>query len=116
MMNDQELEKELNRNLIWGYVFIAVVLVLGYGFEMIKDERTILYVAGISMVTLIPMLFCVWRYQKNPYGRNLRYCIISCYFTTYLVVLFTSHSLMVFTYILPLLAFFVLYRCCNHDR
>ncbi|MGN0672146.1 MAG: HD-GYP domain-containing protein [Anaerovoracaceae bacterium] len=63
-----------------------------------------------SLVTVLPALACLGLYLKDKASRLLRYYIIFGYNIMYLFVLMTGNTMMVFTYIFPLLSPIVLYH------
>ncbi|MCH5268424.1 MAG: diguanylate cyclase [Lachnospiraceae bacterium] len=103
-------EREINRNLILGWTAIVAILAVAYSFEVVKHERTIGYVVLFIMVTGIPALLCAILYGKNPDNPRLRYWIVSGYFIMYIFSLYTGSTMLVFTYILPMLAFLILFH------
>ncbi len=103
-------EKQLNRDLIIGWTVIVLVLFVAYLGEVLKGERTIAYVMVFMFATGIPALTCWLIYRRNPLCHSLRYCIVIGYFVMYLFVLASANTILVFTYILPLLSFLILYH------
>lgn len=100
----------INRNLIIGWGIIVIVLFLAYLGEVIKGERTWLYLIVFMLFTGIPQLFATFIYKKNPFSYKLRYIIIMGYFFMYTFVMITGSTFLVFSYILPLLSFLILYH------
>lgn len=101
---------KLNRDLILGWISIVVILYVAYIGEVIKGERTIIYVLTFMLATGLPAFACWVAYKKNPISHELRYAIVAGYFVMYLFVLFSGSTTLVFTYILPLLSFLILYH------
>lgn len=102
--------KRINRNLILGWFLIVVVLMVSYIGEVAKNDRTVPYLAVFSLITILPMLGVAVGYFKNKESENLRYYVVLGYFLMYIFVMLTGSTTLVFTYILPLLAFIVLYH------
>lgn len=103
-------EKQLNRDLIIGWAVIVMVLFIAYLGEVLKGERSIVYALVFMAATGLPALLCWLTYQKNPLNHNLRYLIVAGYFIMYLFVMVSGNTMLVFTYILPLLSLLILYH------
>lgn len=103
-------EKQLNRDLIIGWAVIVMVLFIAYLGEVLKGERSLVYALVFMVATGVPALLCWLTYQKNPLNHNLRYLIVAGYFIMYLFVMASGNTMLVFTYILPLLSLLILYH------
>ena len=104
---------KINRDLIMGWLVIVGVLFIAYCGEVLKGERTVQYLIIFMLVTALPAFFCLYLYRKKPDMMELRYYIVSGYFIMYLFSVMTGSTSMVFSYILPLLSFLVLYHQPN---
>lgn len=105
--------KKINRDLIIGWLVIVGILFVSYCGEVIKGERTVAYLCVFMIFTTLPALFCGHLYRKKPDRLELRYYIVVGYFFMYLFSMLTGSTSMVFSYILPLLSFLVLYHQPN---
>ena len=103
-------EHRINRNLLNGWFFIVVVLLVAYFGEYLKGVRSLEYMVVFSFVTVVPLLVCYVIYRKNETSDKLRYLILGGYLIMYFFVLLTGSTTMVFTYIFPLLTLIVLYH------
>ncbi|MEE1343020.1 MAG: hypothetical protein U0L23_09960, partial [Lachnospiraceae bacterium] len=103
-------EKKLNRDLIIGWSIVVMILFVTYVIEVFKGERTALYVAAFTLISGVPATFCVWLYRKNPFSKQLRYYIVLGYFFMYVFAMYSGSTMLVFTYILPLLSMIILYH------
>lgn len=103
-------EKRLNRDLIIGWSVIVGVLFVAYLGEVLKGERSLLYAFVFMLATAVPAFVCGILYRKNPVNGKLRYMIVVGYFLMYLFVMASGSTLLVFTYILPLLSLLILYH------
>lgn len=101
---------KINRNLIIGWIIIVSILLIAYFGEFLKGERPDSYTTAFSLVTAIPAIICALLYQRDKSNPLLRYYIIGGYFIMYIFVLFTGKTILVFTYIFPLLTLIVLYH------
>ncbi len=105
--------RKINKSLIVGWWLIVAILFVSYCGEVIKGERTLSYLAVFLLVTVIPPVLCTAVYQKDAECKRLRYYIVTGYFLMYLFSMATGSTSLVFCYILPLLAFLVLYHQPN---
>lgn len=103
-------DKRINRSMMIGWLIIVLILVVAYFGEYIKGVRSAQYMFTFSLVTVLPALVCLGLYLKDKANRLLRYYIIFGYNIMYLFVLMTGNTMMVFTYIFPLLSLIVLYH------
>lgn len=102
--------RKINRDLVIGWLIIVAVLFVSYCGEVIKGERTVAYLSVFMLATALPAFFCWYLYRKKPDRFELRYYIVAGYFIMYLFSMLTGSTSMVFSYILPLLSFLVLYH------
>lgn len=105
--------RKINRDLVIGWLIIVGVLFVSYCGEVLKGERTIGYLIVFMLITALPAFFCWYLYRKKPDRMELRYYIVIGYFLMYLFSMMTGSTSMVFSYILPLLSFLVLYHQPN---
>lgn len=103
-------DKIINRNMIIGWIIIAGILLVAYFGEYIKGTSSLEYILMFYAATVLPPAFCTIKYTRNPDDKNLRYFIFVGYFIMYAFVLITGSTMMVFTYILPMLSLMVLYH------
>ena len=101
---------KINRDLIIGWLIIVGILFVSYLGEVLKGERTLLYLFIYMLVTAIPALICLVLYLRAPKMLYLRYYIVIGYFLMYIFSMMTGSTSMVFSYILPMLSFLVLYH------
>lgn len=102
--------KKINRNLIIGWMVIVGVLFVAYCGEVLKGERTLVYLAVFMATTALPALFCFALYLRKPDMVSLRYYIVPGYFLMYIFSMLTGSTAMVFSYILPMLSLLILYH------
>ncbi len=102
--------KRINKNLILGWTLIVLILFVSYAGEVVKGARTVPYLLAFSAVTVLPMLGVAFLYSKNKESQDLRYYVVLGYFLMYIFAMLTGSTTLVFTYILPLTAFLVLYH------
>lgn len=102
--------RKINRDLVIGWLIIVGILFVSYTGEVIKGERTVVYLFVFMIMTAVPAVFCLVLYRRNPGMFRLRYYIVVGYFFMYLFSMMTGSTSMVFSYILPMLSFLVLYH------
>lgn len=102
--------RKINRNLVIGWLIIVGILFVSYTGEVIKGERTIVYLVVFMCMTAVPAVVCLVLYLRKPEMFRLRYYIVVGYFFMYLFSMMTGSTSMVFSYILPMLSFLVLYH------
>ncbi len=102
--------KRINRTLLISWLTIIVILLITYGLEVIKHERTIEYTILFALLMLIPFAIVFFIYNRNKEWEHLGYVVVAGYSLMYAFVMFTGATQMVFCYILPLLCFLVLYH------
>lgn len=100
----------INRDLIIGWATIVIVLFVAYFGEVLKGQRTWLYLVTFMMFTGLPQIIATIIYKKNPFSYKLRYIIVIGYFFMYTFAMVTGSTFLVFTYILPLMSFLILYH------
>ena len=102
--------RRINRNMITGWSIIVIVLFVTYIGEVIKGERTFVYLCVFMSAVLLPALIGFILYLKKPDWEMLCYYIVPGYFVMYIFVMLTGSTNMVFSYILPMLSLLVLYH------
>ena len=102
--------KKLNRSMVIGWLLITVILFVTYTIEVIKGGRDIPYLIFFLIVTVVPAVIDFILYLKKPDMKRLCYYVVIGYFVMYVFVLATGKSIMVCTYILPMLSLLVLYH------
>lgn len=109
---DSQVQK-INRDMVIGWLVIVIVLLVSYTIEVIKGERTLSYLIVFLLVTVLPAVLGLILYYKNPGMKRLCYIIVCGYFLMYMFVMATGKTIMVCTYILPMLSLMVLYHKPN---
>ena len=104
--------QKINRKLLTGWAMIVIILLAAYLLEVLKGSRTVSYCITFTLLTVIPFLVSVFAYRKAPDSPRLKYYVGLGYLVMYLFVLITGNTILVFTYIFPLLSLLILY----HDR
>lgn len=103
-------EIKINAQLLTGWVIITLILLVSYFVEVFKKTRDPGYMFVFTCVCGIPPIVCSVVYKTKKNVPNFRYWVLGGYFIMYAFALFTSKSIMVSTYILPMLSLIVLYH------
>ena len=101
--------KRCNKMTTLCHGIISVMISAAYLLEVVKGSRTIFYFAIIAILALGPVIVEVMIYRRKPESNILRKVIAYSYAMLYTVAVFTTHSKLPFTYILPMLIVITLY-------
>ena len=102
--------KKLNRSMVIGWLLIVGILFITYTIEVFKGGRDVPYLIFFLIATVIPAVIAFLLYLRKPDMKRLCYYVVIGYFIMYVFVLATGKSMMVCTYILPMLSLLVLYH------
>lgn len=81
-----------------GYCIYAAVIFACYLIEVIKGSRTIGYFATLAVLTLLPVVAMYLIYRRDNEDYNIRFVLTYGYLPSYLFAIFTTKSLLPFTY------------------
>ena len=101
--------RAMNKMAVACHTVIVVVLELAYLLEVVKGSRTIGYYVVFSLIAILPVAVEFFLYRREPSDARLKYVISVTYSLLYLFVIFTTISMVAFTYIIPLYMVLVLY-------
>lgn len=101
--------KAMNKVAMACHVVIVIVLELAYLIEVIKGSRTVGYYVLFSVIAILPVLIEFFMYRRDPSDLRLKYVIGVTYTLFYVFVVFTTISMVAFTYIIPLYMVLILY-------
>lgn len=99
----------VNKTAIMCHIIIASLIIGAYTVEVIKGSRTILYLAMMALCALGPAIAELLIYQKNKDSQWIKLILGVGYAVLYAVAVFSTHSLLPFTYCIPLLVVVTLY-------
>ncbi len=99
----------VNKVTILCHGIITTIIALAYLLEVFKGSRTVLYFLLIAVLALAPVAMEIMMYRKNAESRHIRKVIGYGYALLYAVAIFTTHSLLPFTYIIPMIIVITLY-------
>ncbi len=99
----------INRFAIMGHGIIAAVLFLAYALELFKGARTIGYFMIMAALTVLPVIAELVVYIKNKESMAIRHILAITYSIMYVFAIFTTNSILTFTYIFPILMIVTVY-------
>ncbi len=106
----------INKIAIIGHLVLCVVLMVAYGIELAKGNRTVAYYLVFTALILGPALAEVLCFRRNKDTDAIKHIICIGYGIFYLFVIFTTNNGNSWTYAFPLLMIVILYmdvRCCG---
>jgi len=92
----------INKTVFIEYTILVVLLFLAYMLEFIKGSRTLGYTLVFMFFDLVPYLFFLTSYKKNPESKNLKYILSIGYACLYAFVLITAAVPTTYVYIFML--------------
>lgn len=107
-MNFSE-KKYVNKTALKGHTIIDSILFLAYLLEVMKGSRTIGYFAVFAVLTVVPVAVEWLIYARNPESGAIKHIIGITYGILYFFVIFTTTSLLPFTYAFPMFTVIILY-------
>lgn len=107
-MNFSE-KKYVNKTALKGHTIIDSILFLAYLLEVMKGSRTIGYFAVFAVLTVVPVVVEWLIYARNPESGAIKHIIGITYGILYFFVIFTTTSLLPFTYAFPMFTVIILY-------
>lgn len=107
-MNFSE-KKYVNKTAIMGHTIIDSILFAAYLLEVLKGSRTIGYFAVFALMTVIPVVAEWLIYARNPESGVIKHLMGITYGILYFFVIFTTTSLLPFTYAFPMFIVIILY-------
>lgn len=98
-----------NKWVITGHGIIDLVLFAAYTVEYIKHSRSIQYLMIMAAFTILPIIVELICYKKNKESNVIKYVVGISYSIMYIFVLFTTNSILPFTYAFPIFIVITLY-------
>lgn len=103
---------EINRKLLNGWSAIVVILAIAYFFELLKGAISLPYFLLFLFLTIVPFVIACLYFRQKQDSEQLKNYVGFGYLIMYLFILFTGRTMLVFTYIFPMLSLLILY----HDK
>lgn len=109
-MKERFSEKSIvNRTAIQGHTVIDAVLFLAYAIEVFKGSRTLGYFIVFAIMCVVPVTVEHIMYKRNPEDALIKHIIGISYSVLYLFAIFTTNSLLTFTYAYPMFMVIILF-------
>ena len=93
-----ELQR-INKAVLIQYATLMIILLAAYILEFVKGSRTLEYTLTFMLFDILPFLFYVTGYKKNPESSNLKYILSIGFSLLYAFVLVTAAVPTTFVYI-----------------
>ena len=107
--NNLNEKSYVNKKLLQCYLIISMVLLAAYIMELVKGNRTAGYVFVFSIILIVPVIMAAFAYKKNAESKIVRSITAIGYGILYAFVLWTSVSILSFTYAIPMIIACLLY-------
>ncbi len=91
------------------HIVLAVILEASYFLEVMKGARTVPYYITFSILALGPVIWETLVFRNKPDSPHLKYYIGIFYSIFYIFVVFTTVSVIAFTFIIPIYMVLILY-------
>ncbi|MCM1569686.1 MAG: methyl-accepting chemotaxis protein [Roseburia sp.] len=98
-----------NKWVVIGHGVIDSVLFAAYTLEFIKGSRTLPYLLIMAAFTILPVVVELICYKRNKESNAIKYIVGVTYSAMYVFVLFTTNSILPFTYAFPMYVVITLY-------
>ena len=109
---EQRLEKELagdfnekafiNKQALVGSSVLNGVIMAAYLIEFIKGSRTLGYTLIMLVLTMCPLFLLFYCYKRKADSDLIKYIMALTFGILFIFVLFTTNSILPFTYVIPL--------------
>ncbi len=99
----------INKMVMGCHTGIAIILFAAYLVEWIKGSRSLGYTLMITLLTLGPVVGEQLFFRKNPEHEMIRHLCGIGYGVFYLFAIFTTNSLLTFTYAFPMFILITLF-------
>ncbi len=101
--------RAVNKVALACHIVLAVILEASYFLEVMKGARTVPYYIAFSILALGPVIWEIIVFSKKPDSPHLKYYIGIFYSIFYIFVVFTTVSVIAFTFIIPIYLVLILY-------
>ena len=98
-----------NLRMLQASTVLCSIISFAYIAEVIKQTRTIGYVALVVILALTPSIIGWFIYKSNKASNVIKHLIGLGYALMYCFVLFTTENILVFVYVIPMLVIITLY-------
>lgn len=99
----------INRQAILGHGILDAVIFLAYLVEYFKGSRSLVYTLVMLLLTAVPVAAEIALYKKDPESEYLKHIVACSYGVLYCFVVFSTHSVLPFTYAIPIFFLVTMY-------
>lgn len=99
----------INRQAILGHGILDAVIFLAYLVEYFKGSRSLVYTLVMLLLTTVPVAAEIALYKKDPESEYLKHIVGCSYGVLYCFVVFSTHSVLPFTYAIPIFFLVTMY-------
>lgn len=99
----------VNKFAIIGHGIIDAVIFLAYMLEMFKGARSLGYFIAMAVFTVLPVVAEILVYVKDKESVAIRHILAITYSIMYIFAVFTTNSILTFTYVFPILVVITVY-------
>lgn len=87
---------------------LGLFLIIGYIVEYFKGGKTLPFLLIFSLLVLVPLILGMILYNKNKEDQRIKYATLGGFGLIYSFVLFTSARTLVYVYLFPIIAVYIL--------
>ncbi len=107
---NKEFDVRISRTMVIEWLSMCGVLFVGYFFEMLLGNYSVKYFVLYTLIDAVPAAIIAIMYFKGKTIKYIRSLVIFSFVITYAFSMFTSHTDVVFVFILPLIFVMVLFH------
>lgn len=101
--NEFNKKAYINQRLLLCYDIISLVLFVAYIMELVKGNRSVPYIIVFSILLIVPLVLANLAYKRKPECKAVRSITALGYGILYAFVLWTTVSILGFTYAIPMI-------------
>ncbi|MBR2403534.1 MAG: hypothetical protein IKB01_12355 [Lachnospiraceae bacterium] len=105
----------VNRAASICYLVITLCLSVAYVLEFVKKARGPVYLVAMLALCLVPSALCWVLYKRNSETQAIMYLMGICYSVLYAFTVFTSNSIVTYTYIFPMMIVVTLFSSVKYS-
>lgn len=99
----------INKQGLLGHTILDAVIMVAYLLEFFKGSRTLGYTAIMFVLTIGPLVWEYLLYKRQPDSDNIKHVMACCFGVLYIFVILTTHSILPFSYAVPMFFITALY-------
>lgn len=99
----------INKTVYLTHAILCIIIFVAYLAEFFKKDRSWQYTLMIAALTLVPITVEYLILKADAENEKLKHIISVTYGLLYLVAVFTTHSILPFTYVFPMFIMVALY-------